>query len=142
MLGHGGSSAGSYLADPTSPIPSHYAVIILFKSVPVHQLSWLAPWELILKKQINKNNAQNTLLVLAMLACQSDQITSGTLLHKPEFVIFELEIIGELVKLCPRGKSKTILISKHNFTSVNFSTFKMKRLISMHATVHKQHTSL
>ena len=25
MLGHGGSSAGSYLADPTSPIPSHSA---------------------------------------------------------------------------------------------------------------------
>ena len=23
MLGHGGSSASSYLADPTSPIPSH-----------------------------------------------------------------------------------------------------------------------
>ena len=30
MLGHGGSSAGSYLADPTSPIPSHFAVIILY----------------------------------------------------------------------------------------------------------------
>ena len=29
MLGHVGSSAGSYLADPTSPIPSHCAVIIL-----------------------------------------------------------------------------------------------------------------
>ena len=28
MLGHGGSSAGSYLADPTSPIPSHCAVIM------------------------------------------------------------------------------------------------------------------
>ena len=42
MVGHGGSSAGSYLANPTSPIPSHYAVIILFKVVPVHQLSWLA----------------------------------------------------------------------------------------------------
>ena len=27
MLGHGGSSAGSYLADPTSPIPSHCAVM-------------------------------------------------------------------------------------------------------------------
>ena len=26
MLGHGGRSAGSYLADPTSPIPSHCAV--------------------------------------------------------------------------------------------------------------------
>ena len=41
MVGHGGSSAGSYLADPTSPIPSHCPVIILFKSVPVHQRSWL-----------------------------------------------------------------------------------------------------
>ena len=42
MVRHGGSSAGSYLTDPTSPISSHCAVIILFKSVPVHQLSWLA----------------------------------------------------------------------------------------------------
>ena len=31
MLGHGGSSAGSYLADPTSPIPSHCAVITVSK---------------------------------------------------------------------------------------------------------------
>ena len=46
MVGHGGSSASSYLADPTSPIPSHCAVIILFKSVAVHQLSWLALKEL------------------------------------------------------------------------------------------------
>ena len=46
MVEHGGSSAGSYLADPTSPIPSHCAVIILFKSVPVHQLSWQAHKEL------------------------------------------------------------------------------------------------
>ena len=34
MVGHGGSSAGSYLADPTSPIPSHCAEIILFKNCP------------------------------------------------------------------------------------------------------------
>ena len=47
MVGYWGSSAGSYLTDPTSPMPSHYAVIILFKSVPVHQLSWLALQELI-----------------------------------------------------------------------------------------------
>ena len=40
--GNGGSSAGSYLADPTSPIPSHCAVIVLLQSVTVHQLSWLA----------------------------------------------------------------------------------------------------
>ena len=30
MLGHGGRSAGSYLADPTSPIPSHCAVNMYF----------------------------------------------------------------------------------------------------------------
>ena len=42
MVGDGGSSAGSYLANPTSPIPSHCAVIILFKSVSVYQLSRLA----------------------------------------------------------------------------------------------------
>ena len=34
-----GEVVGSYLADPTSPIPSHCAVIILFQSVAVHQLS-------------------------------------------------------------------------------------------------------
>ena len=50
MLGHGGSSAGLYLADPTSAIPSHCAVITLFKSVPVHQLSRLALYELIICK--------------------------------------------------------------------------------------------
>ena len=36
MVGYGGSSAGSYLANPTSPIPSHGAAIILFENVPVH----------------------------------------------------------------------------------------------------------
>ena len=46
MVGNGGSSAGSYLADPTFTIPYHRAVIILFKSVPVHQLPWLALYEL------------------------------------------------------------------------------------------------
>ena len=29
MVGHGGSSAGSYLANPTSPIPSHCASIVV-----------------------------------------------------------------------------------------------------------------
>ena len=46
MVGHKGSSADSYLADPTSPISSHWAVIILFASVPVHQLLCLALKEL------------------------------------------------------------------------------------------------
>ena len=46
MVGVGGSSAGWYLADPTSPIPSHCAVITPFTSVSVHQLSTLALQEL------------------------------------------------------------------------------------------------
>ena len=35
MVGHGGSSAGSYLADPTSPIPSHCASIVETNTVRV-----------------------------------------------------------------------------------------------------------
>ena len=42
MVGHGRSSAGSYLADPTSlfphPLPLCCNYRILFTSVPVHQL--------------------------------------------------------------------------------------------------------
>ena len=35
MVGHGGSSAGSYLADPTSPIPSHCASIVTTSTLRV-----------------------------------------------------------------------------------------------------------
>ena len=35
MVGHGGSSAGSYLADPTSPIPSHCASIVATSTLRV-----------------------------------------------------------------------------------------------------------
>ena len=36
MVGHGGSSASSYLADPTSPIPSHCASIVVTSTVRVN----------------------------------------------------------------------------------------------------------
>ena len=36
MVGHGGSSAGSYLTDPTSPIPSHCASIVATSTVRVN----------------------------------------------------------------------------------------------------------
>ena len=36
MVGHGGSSAGSYLADPTSPIPSHCASIVATSTIRVN----------------------------------------------------------------------------------------------------------
>ena len=37
MVRHGGSSAGSYLADPTSPIPSHCASFVATSTVRVNQ---------------------------------------------------------------------------------------------------------
>ena len=36
MDGHGGSSAGSYLTDPTSPIPSHCASIVVTSTLRVN----------------------------------------------------------------------------------------------------------
>ena len=39
MVGHGGSSAGSYLADPTSPIPSHCASIVVTSTVRVKEFN-------------------------------------------------------------------------------------------------------
>ena len=41
MVGHGGSSAGSYLADPTSPIPSHCASIVVTSTVRVNDVKML-----------------------------------------------------------------------------------------------------
>ena len=38
MVGHGGSSAGSYLANPTSPIPSHSASIVMTSTLRVNML--------------------------------------------------------------------------------------------------------
>ena len=40
MVGHsGGSSASSYLADPTSPIPSHCASIVVTSTLRVNCIS-------------------------------------------------------------------------------------------------------
>ena len=36
---HGGSSAGSYLADPTSPIPSHCALIVATSTLRVNSVA-------------------------------------------------------------------------------------------------------
>ena len=41
MVGHGGSSAGSYLADPTSPIPSHCASIVATSTLRIKGLSYI-----------------------------------------------------------------------------------------------------
>ena len=42
MVGHGGSSAGSYIADLTSPIPSHCASIVMTSTLRVnHAHAWV-----------------------------------------------------------------------------------------------------
>ena len=41
MVGHGGSSAGSYLADPTSPILSHCASIVMTSTLRVNNVEAL-----------------------------------------------------------------------------------------------------
>ena len=51
MVGHGGSSAGSYLADPTSPIPSHCASIVATITVRVN-----------LQQQSRNSNTYNMIL--------------------------------------------------------------------------------
>ena len=38
MVGHGGSIAGSYLTDPTSPIPSHCASIVATSTLRVKKV--------------------------------------------------------------------------------------------------------
>ena len=38
MVRYGGSSAGSYLADPTSPIPSHCASIVVTSTLRANKL--------------------------------------------------------------------------------------------------------
>ena len=40
MVGHGGSGVGSYLADPTSPIPSHCRSIVLTSTLRVKFTFW------------------------------------------------------------------------------------------------------
>ena len=41
MVGHGGSSTGSYLADPTSSIPSHCASIVVTSTLRVKHSTYL-----------------------------------------------------------------------------------------------------
>ena len=48
MVGHGGSSAGSYLADPTSHIPSHYPSIVATSTVRVKR-NYKQAYQMIIK---------------------------------------------------------------------------------------------
>ena len=55
MVGHGGSSAGSYLADPTSPIPSHCASIVMTSTLRVN----IEPLKAVIKVHKNSKPTNN-----------------------------------------------------------------------------------
>ena len=59
MVGHGGSSASLYLADPTSPIPSHCASIVATNTVRL-----------------------NILYVMSMTQCFHEQADMEVVLHE------------------------------------------------------------
>ena len=56
MVGHGESSAGSYLADPTSPIPSHCASIVVTNTLRVNSL---AVYTLKIPQELSKSHLVN-----------------------------------------------------------------------------------
>ena len=64
MVGHGGSSASSYLADPTSPIPSHCASIVATSTLRVNCRKW-AGWALTI--HVTVTSQTNEAIMLGML---------------------------------------------------------------------------
>ena len=64
MVGHGGSSAGSYLADPTSPIPSHCASSVVTSTLRSNECD-VSP------ECSHKPGQQSANLHIALLLCTS-----------------------------------------------------------------------
>ena len=69
MVGHGGSSASSYLADPTSPIPSHCASIVMTSTLRVNR-----PTEMMQKFVVEKQHYER-IVCFSGLAYSYGQIT-------------------------------------------------------------------
>ena len=76
MVEHGGSSAGSYLADPTSSIPSHCASIIMTSTVRVnfHGIYY------------NRTECHDLLFQKLLTFNQQDRISAQDALKHPYFV--------------------------------------------------------
>ena len=73
MVGHGGSSAGSYLADPTSPIPSHCASIVVMSTLRVDKTCVFIIRDIAIDPVIDtwqKNISVNIYHMLILFVCQ------------------------------------------------------------------------
>ena len=110
-VGHGGSSAGSYLADPTSPIPSHCASIVATSTVRVNMTRKFIPLSLdchVSREMISdykrhwiKDNEMSGLWLstsfniykTSAFACCSTLITWCKFLHFMSMIFFSILVI-------------------------------------------------
>ena len=66
MVGHGESSGGSYLADPTSPIPSHCVSIVVTSTVRVNTVLYVLTCDRQLRAlNISKRTKQVKVIVVS-----------------------------------------------------------------------------
>ena len=95
MVGHGGSSAGSYLADPTSPILSHCASIVATSSLRVNICSAVRH----MQTTDQNRSCRLTLKVLVAtidaqwegMGCRVGEVRAGTTSPMPDHKGFKLQ---------------------------------------------------
>ena len=102
MVRHGGSSASSYLADPTSPThrPPHCASIIVTSSLRDNRLN---------------HHLLNTDSLIYELC--------GLAMHTTQCIILHLEVSRDQCFLCPLQLCHVIELSLLNFVTINMSCF-------------------
>ena len=92
MVGHGRSSASSYLADPTSPIPSHCAAIVVTSTLRVNILCW--------QTTVNYLPHSRSVICCSHSAhkyqtrCIFDVYVLTLSLHRPQFFFFVSYVIA------------------------------------------------
>ena len=93
MVGHGGSSAGSYLADPTSPIPSHCASIVVTSTLRVNGVTVNIRQMLISFINISSysDGRDNRCTVGGDGGCRVGEVRAGTTSPMPDHKGFKLQ---------------------------------------------------
>ena len=109
MVGHGGSSAGSYLTDPTSPIPSHCASLVVASTVRVNSL-WLVPCAVLWKLcDVSRTDhvIQQTRAIFTLLQAEYTRVLvnlSADVVHEFHLLIErQLQIMFKLHKVKSMG---------------------------------------
>ena len=130
MVGHGGSSAGSYLANPTSPIPSHCASIVVTSTLRVKRvasLTFLFPWcyanvQLMNTKQAlsisQQTNFQQPVSFEFLTARFARHVASNDTLY----AVIMLRLFTSFVKLRERYKYQTAEPAVMSFEQTNSRT--------------------